>query len=251
MLLGKSPLWLGFKAIFCPHPSTERWQKSSQSPKSGREAETSTGCHFRRLNFFGWNWVFTCLIQTTTATNLQELFCTEDRKNGFLLGTETWVKKHANTWRTTRLLSVGGKVLCYKYCRTPLSFKRKTCFAFQTTEMAGQVFSSCARNWKQCERFSLNGDRAWPGLTLKFKPRSELAFHVLFLRCYMQGSPARDRGIIHFFPVILRCVCTGHDSASDLSAFTFGYSEPPSGGIWLWVFSVAFLWLLFKVFKAV
>ena len=115
-------------------------------------------------------------------------------------------KKHANTWRTTRLLSVGGKVLCYKYCRSPLSFKRKTCIAFQTTEMAGQVFSSCARNWKQCERFSLNGDRAWPGLTLKFKPWSELAFHVLFLIRYMQGSPAQDRGIIHFFPVILRCV---------------------------------------------
>lgn len=160
------------------------------------------------------------------------------------------VGKTTQTRRTPRLLSVGGKVLCYQYGRTPLALKRKTCFAFQTAEMARPVFSSRARNWKQRERFSLNGDTAWPGLRLKFKPRSQLALHGVLLICYASFL-CLDRGIIHFFPPCNLEVCTGHERASDLSAFTFGCSEPPSGDIWLWVFSVAFLWLLFKVFKAV
>ena len=111
------------------------------------------------------------------------------------------VGKITQTRRTPRLLSVGGKVLCYQYGRTPLALKRQTCFAFQTAEMSEPVFSSRARNWKQRERFSLNGATAWPGLRLKFKPGSQLALHGVLLICYASFLCLRPGNHSFFFPL--------------------------------------------------
>lgn len=90
-----------------------------------RAADSPTGWHFRLFHFFGWNWVFTHSLNKKpqpTAT-LQEVL--EDQENGFRLDTETWVRKHAEHVKTNQPVSVGGKVLCYKYCRTPLSLLKR------------------------------------------------------------------------------------------------------------------------------
>lgn len=94
-----------------------------------RATDSPMGWHFRLFHFFGWNWVFThCLNQKnpTHSNTARSLSCIEDQENGFRVDTETWVRKqHTEHVKTNQPVSVGGKVLCYKYCRTPLSLLKR------------------------------------------------------------------------------------------------------------------------------
>lgn len=184
-----------------------------------RAAECSMEGHVGLFHFFGWNWVFThCVIKKTNRQTKTK----NQNKTARTLAQRTKrmasKQKHAEHVKTNQIASVGGKVLCYKYCKTPFSAYKKNRVAFQTTEMAGQAFSSCARNWKQCERFSLNGRGARLGLGLKSKAPVSLLPYMRYFSYVMQDSPGPK-------PFTLSCnleVCPGYISASDLSAFTFG-----------------------------
>lgn len=130
------------------------------------------------------------------------------------------------------MLLVGGQVLGYKYRRTPLSpLQRKIASRLRQQEWLDKPFVRVQGTENNVKIFLTWSQRL-------AQPRCEVK--ALALICFLEFLSHMLGKILR--PPIHSCftpppprrnleVCAGHKSTSVLSAFTFGYSEPSSGGV--------------------